>query len=526
MSGRGTRSTVPLPVPWLAAVAAGWLGVVAGQGCGLGYIEINPEQVLKFTIQNATLDTAEVTIGVQSQAPADGSEGTAGAAVSSTTNTTIRVPAGSSADGGIRCGERVTLSVNLSGGTVTRGVELTGAGTGTPGFDSDTLGAGGERILLAGTHFRCDDTILVQLAGADRGEVAVLLPGTSPPSPPSQPDGGAPDDGSTGPDGVTVRLENATATAADVVMTLQNPDGTGEPRIQPTVRVPAGEFTSGQIECGATLTVAAAMADPDFSAVLLTGAGTGTEGFDSASVGLSGERLLLFGEHYACGETVVVRMTDDGSGIGPSTRDTPLGQVAVFADASAVPDPDLPDLAAPDDGGGQTEQVTLVVVNAVESTVQINFATGSGSLAASGGTDVSTELDVRVPPGAASVGTGVCAQEYVLAAAHLESTGSTITTATDAGPFAGGGNVNFHGVVLTGDGTGTDGFDGNSIAILRGRLLQLGTHFQCGDTITVAVTATNNQIQLDDTGSPVLDEFGNPTINYNVGEGVVTVSPG
>lgn len=44
--------------------------------------------------------------------------------------------------------------------------------------------------------------------------------------------------------------------------------------------------------------------------------------------------------------------------------------------------------------------------------------------------------------------------------------------------------------------------------------------------ITVTITATNNQLRLDDEGNPVTDEFGNPQINYNVGNGFVTVTGG
>ena len=174
--------------------------------------------------------------------------------------------------------------------------------------------------------------------------------------------------------------------------------------------------------------------------------------------------------------------------------------------------------------GEWADEVTLVVVNAVESTVQVSFATGSGSLADGGGTEVSSEVEARVAPGSTTVGTGVCAQEYIVAAAHLEAIGTTVTEDSGDGPFSGGGNTRFHSVVLTGDGTGTEGFDSNSIAILRGRLLQRGTHFDCGDTITVTITATNNQIQLDQEGAPVVDAYGNPIYKYNVGTGEVKVT--
>lgn len=79
-------------------------------------------------------------------------------------------------------------------------------------------------------------------------------------------------------------------------------------------------------------------------------------------------------------------------------------------------------------------------------------------------------------------------------------------------------------IVLTGARTGTEGFDSNSLAVSRGRLFQRGIHFEYGDVITVAIAATNNQFRFDDEGMIVLDAFGNPTIQYNVGSGQVTVT--
>ena len=136
-----------------------------------------------------------------------------------------------------------------------------------------------------------------------------------------------------------------------------------------------------------------------------------------------------------------------------------------------------------------------------------------------------SEFDVRVPPGATTVGSGVCAQEYVIAGAHLETTGTTYAQGGTS-IFEGVGNVNFHAVVFAGDGTGTEGFDSNSVAVSRGRLLQLGTHFQCGDVITVTIIATNNQFKYDAQGLPAVDESGNPEINYGVGAGTISVTSG
>lgn len=486
-------------------------------GCGLGYIDIVPEQFVAFRIENDTQDTAEVTIATS----VAGEEAAMQLGDGSANDMVIGVPGGSVTSGWTRCGELVTISATVGGMTIST-VELTGAGTGTPGFDSGSVGLAGERFLIANTHFACEDTILVRLTAPDSGQIVVVPPGGVLPDPIASPDeAGTSESGTSDASKVTFRLENATATPADITVAIEA--GGDDLEGSTPVRVPPAEFTTGEVDCGNTFQITATMADGADSTVLLTGDGTGTIGFDSASIGLSGERLLVFGDDYDCGETIVVRITDDGSGIGLSTSETPLGQVNVFSSGDVVPEPDLPD---PDDviDSPEVEQLTLVIMNQTESTVQVNFATGNGSLAGSGGADVTSQFDVRVPCQTTTTGSGVCAQEYIVAATHLEATSTTYSEGGDI--FSGGGGVNYHGVVLTGDGTGTEGFDSNSIAVTRGRLLQLGTHFDCGDMITVTITATNNQLKLDDEGNPVTDEFGNPQINYSVGNGFVTVTGG
>ena len=329
---------------------------------------------------------------------------------------------------------------------------------------------------------------------------------------------------------VALRVDNATPDTVEVRVTVSAslvdtsvPDSTLEdvtPPSQTDVLVAGESATTGIVPCGNVMTVVAGVPGAQSTSVVLTGDGTGTPGFDGGSVGSNGERFLLLGSHFSCGDTVVVQVLSANSGkivvIGPGDAVPELGQVPVDPDS-----PDAPDIGPVDSGG----KLTLIVVNAVESTVQVNFASGSGTLASSGGVDVSSEIDVRVPPGTTSVGTSVCAEEYIIAAAHLEATGSTFTTGGTA-IFDSGGNVNFHAVALIGDGTGTDGFDSNSLAVSRGRLFQRGIHFECGDVITVAITATNNQFRFDADGMIVLDAFGNPTVQYNVGFGQVTVTSG
>ncbi len=519
-----------------------WLFVSFG-GCGLGYIEIAPEpSLLKFRIENGATSTAEVTINVAlSQAEETQGDGASSQITESDNSTTVRVNSGRFTGGSLACGDTVTVSAAVGDPATT--VLFSGDGTGTPGFDEGSVGLTGERFLIAPSDYACGDTIIIRIERIDSGQLDVISAGEDLPdpiTPDDGQDGENPNDTPQDAQTVTLRLENATATDADIsissrqVVATTGEDGedSADEEVVTSVRTPAGQFTTGQVECGDTLVVRAAMNDTDTSTVMFTGNGTGTAGFDGASIGFEGERLLLFDDHYECGETIVVRIEDDGSGIGQSASRNPLGSVAVFESGVEVPDPDLP---IPDDGDGsdggsdepaeENEPIAIEVINQTESTVQINVAIGNGNLASSGGTDISGEFDVRVPTGRTSVGTTSCAQEFMIAAAHLESISSSVDESSGGGSiFDGGAAVTFHGVVLFGDGTGTDGFDGNSIPVTRGRLLQLDEHFSCGDTITITIAATNNQIQIGEDGQPELDDFGNPVIQYNVGEGTIAVT--
>lgn len=556
-------------------------GLLSSGGCGLGlgYIDIEdvePEGKISFRIENGTTGDAEVTILVtvpqadsetdqlQGDEFGDGDGGldlSAAQVVTSNPEAIVRLPGGGVTTGELSCGQMITISAVAGFGSSTT-VQFTGAGTGTPGFDSGSVGLTGERFLIPDTDYVCGDTIVIQIEATDWGNLEVVAEGAPLPDPiiPPDEDGddGDGDDGNDTPPSTPVvmfRLENATATPADITITStstgtsagtsddsgsagsqdgdqEDTQGADEGDSIPedtststSVRTPAGEFTTGQIACGEIFTVRALMGDEDASSVLFTGDGTGTAGFDSASIGFDGERLLVFPDHYACGETIVIRIADDGSGIGQSTSTVPLGTVNVFSSGMTLPDPDLPDPDQPDDEEDEEEQeITVQIVNQTGSTIQVNFASGNGTLASSGGVDVSDEFDVRVLPDTTSIGTTTCAQEFVVAAAHLEATSSTLSDEEGGGSiFTGGGGANYHGVVLTGDGTGTEGFDEESIAVTRGRLFQLGEHFSCGSTIIVTVTATNNQLEYDEEGELVLDEFGNPTIKYNIGTGTVTV---
>ncbi len=332
---------------------------------------------------------------------------------------------------------------------------------------------------------------------------------------------------------VSLRIENAAPDTANVNVTTSiarvvtdhetHVSTTEIETVDTNIRVQAGEVTGGAVLCGDMLTVTVTVGDAESAAVDLTGAGTGTPGFDSGSVGLTGERFLIADTHFACNDTILIQLPRSDSGeIDVVAQGAPLPEPITSGGGTTEPDPG--------DGDGdvvepEVEQVALVVVNETESTVQVNFAAGDGTLSGGDGSGLAAEFDVRVPSGATTRGSAECATEYIVAAAHLEATATTYSEG-GATIFDSGGGVNFHGVVLTGDGTGTDGFDSTSIPVSRGRLLQDGIHYACGETVTVTITATNNQVEFDDEGGVVLDEFGNPTLRYNVGSGFIFVTPG
>ncbi len=80
---------------------------------------------------------------------------------------------------------------------------------------------------------------------------------------------------------------------------------------------------------------------------------------------------------------MVVRLVDDGSGLGSSTSEGAAGIIQVFAASETVPAPALPE-PGEIDAIDTAETVSIVVINDVESTIQVNFATGSGTAVLSG----------------------------------------------------------------------------------------------------------------------------------------------
>ncbi|MHC5108408.1 MAG: hypothetical protein ACYTHJ_00850 [Planctomycetota bacterium] len=342
---------------------------------------------------------------------------------------------------------------------------------------------------------------------------------------------------------LVLQVENGAPDTIEVKLIQENPSVTqssdsGDTVASPSetvIRVQSGASTSGRITCTEKITVVVTNVNGD--SLNLSGDGTGTPGFDGGSIGLTGERFLLYGEHFSCSDAVVIQLTtsQDGRITIVGATDTLPDSVVTGGPVAAdddVDDGDDGDDGDDDDGGvvddvgdEPSEELTVIVANGTESTVQVNFATGDGNLTSGDSSAIVDEFDVRIPPFTSTTGPADCALEYIVAASHLEATGTTfVVGGTDL--FSSDGNVTFHAVVLTGDGTGTEGFDSNTIAVQRGRLLQLGEHYACGDSVTVNITATNNQLKRDDEGVIELDEFGNPVINYNVGNGSIIVTGG
>ena len=75
---------------------------------------------------------------------------------------------------------------------------------------------------------------------------------------------------------------------------------------------------------------------PKLFQVSLTGDGTGTVGFDEQTIGPGNARFLVLGEHFECGQTIVVTILDDAAEVDEEVDETArigLGSIEVV-DAS------------------------------------------------------------------------------------------------------------------------------------------------------------------------------------------------
>ena len=254
---------------------------------------------------------------------------------------TIRVSAQNYTDGALSCGDEVTIAASI-GGAQTTSVLLTGAGTGTTGFDEGSIGLEGERLLLNNVHFECGDTLVVRVTDTGDGDIEVLEAGTTLP----EPSFGA--GASVDPDTETLefRINNQTASFVELLLSdepLTSSSSDEEASAEDgestdsgvTVRVPPAHLSTGVISCGpqvilmGTIVLPAVDTDSDdtFNNVVLTGTGTGTIDFDENSVGPEAyQRLLLQGIHFECGDVVQVDFTDDGD---PTGEEPTIGEASV-----------------------------------------------------------------------------------------------------------------------------------------------------------------------------------------------------
>ncbi|MCG3129413.1 MAG: hypothetical protein FLDDKLPJ_00140 [Phycisphaerae bacterium] len=492
----------------LNAPLAMMLLTIAGTGlagCGLGYLDEDdlPSEVA-VRIENAsdedifvTLDAAENSgdAGSDGMTP-QGESGDATARVKSgglaAKTSVIRVPPHSSSLGTVTCGEGLSVVAEVGdiGGIP---VTLAGVGAGADGFDEGSLGLEGERLLVPGVHFACSDTLIVRIGAGLSGEIERVPEGVELPEPDVGDDGGSNDnvdDGSGSADqAVGFRLQNATDSAVEFVIAPVDEDGE-EAGEETVIRVPARQFSSGMAACGPTYVVSATVPSPSVVVpVTLLGAGSGTPGFDGGSVGEEGERILAFSEHYGCGDAIVATLTSDGGASSGDGGAVGSGTVEVYASGESIPDPDLGDEDGGDDGSAR---LVVAIRNETESFVQVRLTPEAGSSAG-------TAVDVRLPPAGTSTGELACADSYTVAAFHLESADSTA-------------EEGFHTIVLTGAGTGTEGFDGDNVGTDNTRQVLVGTHLTCDAVLVITLSATNNAVD---------PESGETT--FGIGDGVLAV---
>ncbi len=228
------------------------------------------------------------------------------------------------------------------------------------------------------------------------------------------------------------------------------------------VRVPAFAISEGFLLCGAIARVTATLEDGDETPVPLFGAGTGTPGFDSGSIGETGQRYLVEGVHYTCGEAVVIRVGDAAAAVGDDVR----GELAVVAGDEPSPfDP----IEAPDDDDVDDTPTTVAIqvenLGSVIGTVRLIVATAAGN---------EQNFTVTVPPGAMSTGAFTCGTQFTVSASYPD-------------PETPEDQETERLVILTGDGTGSPGFDSNSVSRQGDRILEVGAHVACGDTIRITI---------------------------------------
>jgi len=250
-----------------------------------------------------------------------------------------------------------------------------------------------------------------------------------------------------------------------------------------TVRVSPQDYSDGSLLCGDEMTITATISGGQATGIVLEGAGTGTAGFDEGSIGLDGERLLLNKVHFECGDTLVVRVADTGT-----------GEIEVYESGTAPPDPSLGAGASLEPDAEILEfrinNQTASFVELLLSDEQLTSASSDEETTTEDEGSAENGITVRVPPGFLSTGVVSCGPQVILV-------GTVVVPAVDTESAD-----TFNQVVLTGTGTGTIDFDENSVGPeAYQRLLLEGIHYECGDVIQVDFTSDGNPAgEEPDTG--------------------------
>jgi hypothetical protein len=225
-----------------------------------------------------------------------------------------------------------------------------------------------------------------------------------------------------------------------------------------TVRVPGFSTSQGPLYCGAWVRVTAETDDD--RTIRIVGAGAGTPTFDSGSVGESGERYFFSGLDFHCGQTIVVRVTENETGTGSSTT----GTAAVVSAGEPSP---FGEIVQPGSGAGEPTTIAVQVQNlgAVIGTVRMEVTTSAGG---------TQQFTVTIPPGELTSGTFACGTLLRFAATYPDP-----ETPEDQNTE--------RLVILSGDGTGALGFDDASVSRTGERYLVVGSDVSCGDTVLVTL---------------------------------------
>ena len=248
-------------------------------------------------------------------------------------------------------------------------------------------------------------------------------------------------------------------------------DGLSDLGAWTTVHMPGFAITEGYLVCGPIVQVSATLQDTE-TVVLFEGEGTGTPGFDAGSVGEFGERFLLEGVHFACGQSVVIRIGEDGSATNGKLAVVPAGGISPF---DPIESPDTGTGEGGEDGGDSEEpsstDIQVQIENRATIIADVHMVVGT--------TAGEQSFDVSVPPDAATEGEFACGTQLTFSAVFPNTERPPNQEDNSLFPDA--------IIVLTGDGTGAPGFDEASVSPDGERFLVVGTHVNCGDTVVLTI---------------------------------------